>query len=82
MNPTQFKFKPDRIKYTTRIDTLNGSHKKTTDEFIDKENKLESTKEKLIKYKKKINYLDNNVEKFDDYCDKKSELLDRITKRK
>ena len=80
MNPTQFKFKPDRIKYTTRIDTLNGSHKKTTDEFIENENNLNSMKEKLVKHKKKIDYLDKNVDKIKNYCDKKSELLDKITK--
>ena len=31
MNNCQFKFKPDKIKYLSNIDTLDSTHKKTID---------------------------------------------------
>ena len=77
---SQFKFKPDRVKYTTKVDTLTGSHKKMTEEFSKKEKKLSTMKKKVEKFKEKITFLNKNVATVENYSGQKSELLDKISK--
>ena len=48
MNNCQFKFKPDKIKYLSNIDTLDSTHKKTIDSINKKHDDIPK-KEKKVK---------------------------------
>lgn len=75
---SQFKFKPDRPKYTVNTDTLDISHKKKINSFSEKEKKLDKMKIKLLNSQEKMNNLDNNVSTVKDYPSKKSVLSQKI----
>lgn len=61
---SQFKFKPDKIKYLSNIDTLDSSHKKVIDNIAKKRNEHPDKILKLNKLKKKLEDLDNKKNLF------------------
>ena len=56
---SQFKFKPDKIKYLSNIDTLDSSHKKITDNINKKRDDVPKKRLKLENLKKELEDLDN-----------------------
>jgi hypothetical protein len=77
MNNSQFKFKPDKIKYLSNIDTLDSIHKTKID-FINKK------REDFPKKQKRFVKLQNDLVEFDkktdidDYISIRSKLIDEI----
>ena len=49
---SQFKFKPDKIKYLSNVDTLDSKHKKFMNEINQKRDDVDNKSEELIKLKK------------------------------
>jgi hypothetical protein len=60
MNSSQFKFKPDKIKYLSNIDTLDSSHRKTITNIHKKRENYPKKIKKLAKLKNDLINLDNN----------------------
>lgn len=54
----QFKFKPDKIKYLSNVDTLDGIHKKTIGAFNSKKANIDTTKKLLDKYTRELEKLE------------------------
>ena len=75
---SQFKFKPDRPKYTVNTDTLDISHKKKINSFSEKENKLQKMKKKLINLEQKMVNMEINVSEISNFPSKKSNLSQEI----
>jgi hypothetical protein len=79
---SQFKFKPDKIKYLSSIDTLDSSHKKFTEEINKKKDDIDKKTRKLTKYK---NDLEEHEKKRNDtsdiplFIEIKSKLVDSIS---
>jgi hypothetical protein len=59
MNNCQFKFKPDKIKYLSNIDTLDSTHKKTIKNFNNKRDDIPKKCRRLDKLKADLEELDN-----------------------
>ena len=55
---TQFKFKPDKIKYLSNVDTLDSSHKKITENINRKRDDVPNKVARLDELKKYLEYLD------------------------
>lgn len=56
---SQFKFKPDKIKYLSNVDTLDSSHKKIIENINKKRDDVPKKIEKLEKLKNDLVNLDN-----------------------
>ena len=50
-----FKYKPDRVRFDVKINTIDGMHKKTINDFKNKRNSIPSKINKLNKLKHKLN---------------------------
>jgi len=78
MNNCQFKFKPDKIKYLSNVDTLDSCHKSRID-LINKK-RIDCPKKK-----KRLEKLNNDLVKLDkipesnDYINIRSKLIDEIS---
>ena len=59
----QFKFKPDKIKYLSNIETLNSDHKKTIENLNKKRDDMPHKKIQLDKLKERLINLDNDIVK-------------------
>ena len=79
MNNSQFKFKPDKIKYLSNIDTLDSTHKSKID-FINKNREDCPNKHKrLSKLKSDLVDLDKSPD-VNDYINNRSIIIDEILK--
>ena len=56
---SQFKFKPDKIKYLSNVDTLDSSHKKIIDVINKKRDDVHKKVEILNELRKELESLDN-----------------------
>jgi len=63
----QFKFKPDKNKYLSNVETVDSTHKKIIEEFNQKRNDVEKKKNKLIEFKNKLEELDNKRNEFAEF---------------
>ena len=80
MSHYSFKVKPDRIKHKTEITSLDLEHKKFLNE-LKKKKELKVVKiEKIESIKKKIEYMDKNINKYDNYIEQRTALLLEIDK--
>jgi hypothetical protein len=80
---SQFKFKPDKIKYLSNVDTLDSTHKKITSEINKKRDDVEKKKIKLFKFKNEldeINYKKNEFVESDNFIEIRAKLIENISK--
>ena len=61
---SQFKFKPDKIKYLSNVDTLDSSHKKIIDVINKKRDNVPKKVEILNELKQELENLDNSKNEF------------------
>lgn len=78
MNNCQFKFKPDKIKYLSNIDTLDSKHKTTIDNINKRREDKPKKIKRLSKLKNDLISLDSNSN--ENYLTVRSQLLDEIDK--
>lgn len=79
---SQFKFKPDKIKYLSNVDTLDSSHKKIVDTINKKREDKPNKIFKLNELKNGLENLDNMKHNFDDmtnFIKIRSKLIDDIS---
>lgn len=75
---SQFKFKPDKIKYLSNIDTLDSSHKKKVNAYTEKRNNVPKKEKKLLKLKNDLHKLDSSVIKKNNYIEERTKIIDEI----
>jgi hypothetical protein len=80
MSNCQFKFKPDKIKYLSNIDTLDSTHKKTIDSINKKHEDVPKKLKRLEKLKVDLELLDSNSSNIPNYISLRSKILDDINK--
>ncbi len=80
MSNCQFKFKPDKIKYLSNIDTLDSTHKKTIDSINRKHEDVPKKMKRLEKLKSDLITLDSNNSSTPNYISLRSKILDDINK--
>ena len=78
MNSCQFKFKPDKIKYLTNINTLDSSHSKIVENIIKKRNNLPKKQKKLEKLRNTLSDLDLKQNVTDDYLTIRAKIIEEI----
>ena len=79
MKNCQFKFKPNKIKYRSDIDTIDSSHKKLTKTILKKKDDLPNLIININTLKEQLNKLDNNVLNTHNYIDTRCNLIDKIS---
>ena len=80
---SQFKFKPDKIKYLSNVDTLDSTHKKITGDINKKREDVDKKLEKLIKLKNQLENIDSKKNELIDtfnYIEVRANLIDNISK--
>ena len=80
MNNSQFKFKPDKIKYLSNIDTLDSNHKKIIDTINKKREERPKKTKRLEKIKNDLINLDHCSTNNPNFITLRSKLLDEISK--
>lgn len=78
----QFKFKPDKNKYLTNVDTLDSSHKKIIEEFSKKRDDVDNKIIKLSKLKNDLEDLDNKRSEFvslPNFIEMRAKLIENIS---
>jgi hypothetical protein len=75
---SQFKFKPDKIKFLSTIDTLDSSHKKIVDNINKKRIDVPNKQEKLQKLKNKLKILDSKNSEIINYINTRTLIIDKI----
>ncbi len=81
MNNCQFKFKPDKIKYLSNIDTLDSTHKKTIDTINRKREEVPNKLKRLEKAKSDLELLDrSNPTENDDYIFNRAQIIEEISR--
>ena len=80
MSNCQFKFKPDKIKYLSNIDTLDSTHKKTIDSINKRHDDVPKKLKRLEKLKLDLELLDSNSSSTPNYISLRSKILDDINK--
>lgn len=75
---SQFKFKPDKIKYLSTIDTLDSSHKKIINGINKKRDDVPKKEKKLLKLKNDLKNLDLKNSDLEDYINVRTKLVDEI----
>lgn len=78
MNNCQFKFKPDKIKYLSNIDTLDSTHKKTMETINKKRDDVPKKTKRLEKLKYDLDELDKNNSGNTNYISQRTKLLEEI----
>lgn len=78
MSNCQFKFKPDKIKFLSNIDTLDSDHKKTMDVIKRKREDVPKKTKRLVKLKSDLVLLDSTISKPINYIILRTKLLDDI----
>ena len=79
MNNSQFKFKPDKIKYLSNIDTLDSNHKSKIDNINKKREECPKKQKKLAKLRSELVEMDKIPESVN-YISNRSILIDEISK--
>ena len=78
---SQFKFKPDKIKYLSNVDTLDSTHKKITSDIKKKSDDVEKKKQKLVKLKNDLEELDKSKnEQIKNFIETRATLIENISK--
>jgi len=77
---SQFKFKPDKIKYLSNFNTLDSNHKKIVEDLNKKRNEIPIKLEQINKLKEELINLDNEIIKKDNYLIIRSKITDEIDK--
>jgi hypothetical protein len=78
---SQFKFKPDKIKYLSNVDTLDSTHKKITNDINKKRDDIDDKTQTLIKLKNELEELDNRKNgNFSNYLEIRAKLIENISK--
>jgi hypothetical protein len=75
---SQFKFKPDKIKYLSTIDTLDSSHKKIVNGINKKRDDMPKKEKRLLKLKNELELLDSNNSQIHNYIIIRTKLVDEI----
>ena len=75
---SQFKFKPDKIKYLSTIDTLDSSHKKIINGINKKRDDVPKKEKRLLKIKNELELLDSNNSEIHNYITIRTKLIDEI----
>jgi hypothetical protein len=76
---SQFKFKPDKIKYLSTIDTLDSSHKKIINGINKKRDDMPKKEKRLLKLKNELELLDSNNSEIHNYISIRTKLIDEIS---
>lgn len=80
MSNCQFKFKPDKIKYLSNIDTLDSTHKKTIESINKKHDDVPKKMKRLEKLRNDLDVLDSNSGTTPNYISLRSKILDDINR--
>ena len=75
---SQFKFKPDKIKYLSTIDTLDSSHQKIINSINKKRDDAPKKEKKLLKLKNELKILDSNNSEISNYISIRTKIIDEI----
>ena len=75
---SQFKFKPDKIKYLSNIDTLDSSHKKIISGINKKRDEMPKKEKKLEKLRNELELLDSKNFSIQNYSSLRTKLIDEI----
>ena len=75
---SQFKFKPDKIKYLSTIDTLDSSHKKIVTVINKKRDDVPKKEKKLEKLKNELKILDSKNSEIFNYISIRTKIIDEI----
>jgi hypothetical protein len=75
---SQFKFKPDKIKYLSNIDTLDSNHKKIVDNIVKKREDLPKQIKKLEKLNDELKELDSKSNETFDYVNIRAKIIEEI----
>lgn len=75
---SQFKFKPDKIKYLSTIDTLDSSHKKIVNTINKKRDDVPKKEKKLQKLLNELKILDTKNAEIFNYINIRTKLVDEI----
>jgi hypothetical protein len=79
---SQFKFKPDKIKYLSTIDTLDSSHKKIVNGINKKRDDVPKKEKKLLKLKNDLELLDSKNSEVHNYISVRTKIIDEINNLK
>ena len=79
---SQFKFKPDKIKYLSNVDTLDSSHKKKIDNINKKRIDAPAKIQKLEQLENDLKKLEQDEIRNKNYLYIRSKLLEEIFKLK
>jgi hypothetical protein len=79
---SQFKFKPDKIKYLSTIDTLDSSHKKIINGINKKRDDAPKKEKKLLKLKNELELLDSKNSEVHNYISVRTKIIDEINNLK
>lgn len=77
---SQFKFKPDKIKYLANFDTLDSNHKKIIEEINKKREDIPMKQKKLEKLNNDLLKLNSLKKKNDNYLITRSKIIEEIDK--
>ena len=75
---SQFRFKPDKIKYLSNIDTLDSSHKKITNTISKKREDAPKKQKKLLKLQNELSILDTKSSELENYILIRTKIVDEI----
>ena len=77
---SDFKFKPDKIRYLNNVETIDSLHKNKVDIFMQNKLNLEEYKKNQEIFKKELNELNYNdcVSKNINFLNKKTEYINKI----
>lgn len=76
---SQFKFKPDKIKYLSNFDTLDSSHKKIIDNINKKREDVPIKINKLNKLNSQLEELDLYNNLYQDYISIRAKIIEEIS---
>jgi len=80
MNSCHFKFKPDKIKYLSTIDTLDSTHKNRINNINRKRDDLPKKLKKLFKLKNDLSILESKSAESVNYIAHRAKLIEDISK--
>ncbi len=75
---SQFKFKPDKIKYLSNVDTLDSTHKRITEDINKKRDDAPNKITKLEKIKNELENLELNGVEQENYLIIRTKLIEEI----
>ena len=75
---SQFKFKPDKIKYLSTVDTLDSSHKKMINNIVKKKEDLPNQINRLEKLHEELQNIDSRVNEIPNYISLRAKIIEDI----